>query len=556
MAMKDRLIHVLGGVTPRDHAVRIARAIEAAYQDLGEDEPVSGTLKRQGYGTGLSSAVRSLGTLDYDKVLSTAWKVYLSNPVARRALEVKRDYILGQGITIESDEKELQKVLDAFWSDNDLDRRIKEFVLQYRVLGEQCYPVFVRQSDGQVRLGYIDPAQIERVIQHPENALERWAVVLKEAGLGDEWQQADSRRRVYRIARADRLVADSGEVKPARYEGKLVADGQATLEEWEARMLKAYSLSEYTGSCLYFAANAASNQARGYSDLFGVIDWPDILTDVLRALARREQILDYFLVDLLLTGADDNAIATKQRQLNATPPKKASWWVHNEKADLKIVQPDLKQAGSIEVANMLLTFILGGLGLPRHWYGFGDETNRATAEAQNDPTWRTMEQAQDETRDMVLTMGAFARDQAIIAGALKENATDASLDVNMPEMTSKDLQKVTASLAQLGTALAVAEQNAWLSGQTQREVWAKVISEVGVDVSAAEEQERMDEETVAEDEKQAAANNEKLKSMLNLPPEEMQFGQPANPAPSAGVQPPQLAAAQQAKMMGGEFANG
>jgi hypothetical protein len=540
MAIIDRIIESLGGVTQAEAYDRARAAEAAAHQDMGNDEPVSGTVKSQGYKGLASSAVRGLGLLDYGKVMDTAWKLYLLNPLARRGLEVKRDYIVGKGVTLHAENETLQEILSAFMDDNQLEARLRDFVLQQRLLGEQCYPVFVRKSGGRVRLGYIDPAEIEKVVTHPDNALERWAVVLKEqTAVADPWAKAAG-RRVYRIVREAEAVVDeeTGKAKPTDNDGRLLTDEQAELEAWEKNMLKNYGLTKYTRSCFYFAVNALSNQERGYSDLLTVADWCDMLYDTLRALVRREQIADYFLVTCRLEGADEDRIKEKQRKLTANPPRKGSVNVVNEKETWDIVQPDLKQPGSIETVNLLITFILGGLGIPRHWYGFGDDTNRATAEAQGSPTWRTMEQAQDAARDVLLAMGNFVRDQAIIAGASKIKDDD-EIEAVMPAMTIKDVQRITAGLAQLVQAIVVAVQQEWLSNKTARAIVANQVSELGIEISPTDEEEAIEEEAAVGDEKTAASNSQALTDALaQQQPQGEPVGEDGN-----GAMPEELASA-------------
>jgi hypothetical protein len=42
-------------------------------------------------------------------------------------------------------------------------------VRELSLYGEQCYPTFVNEIDGFVRLGYLDPAMIETVVMDPDN---------------------------------------------------------------------------------------------------------------------------------------------------------------------------------------------------------------------------------------------------------------------------------------------------------------------------------------------------------------------------------------------------
>ncbi len=69
------------------------------------------------------------------------------------------------------------------------------FTRQLFLWGEQVFPVAVRQSDGAVRLGYIDPADIEMVVSHPANPMERWAVVTRpqQQSAAQPWRPSDRR---------------------------------------------------------------------------------------------------------------------------------------------------------------------------------------------------------------------------------------------------------------------------------------------------------------------------------------------------------------------------
>ena len=133
--------------------------------------------------------------------------------------------------------------------------------------------------------------------------------------------------------------------------------------------------------------------------------------------------------------------------------------------------------------------------MPRHWYGYGDETNRATAQAQGDPTWRSLEHDQDVVREMVLGMLEFARDQAQIAGNwTPSEKTSRDITATLPEMTSKDLAAVTTALSSLAMALSQAVQEGWISHETAAKAWTKVLAELDVEVDVAEELEKIAQE--------------------------------------------------------------
>jgi hypothetical protein len=247
-----------------------------------------------------------------------------------------------------------------------------------------------------------------------------------------------------------------------------------------------------------------------------VVDWIDQDETVLFDLADREAMAGYFVGDVTLIGADDAMVREKAAEFRANPPKKGSWRVHNDQEISKMDAPDLKQAGSVETHRAVETHAWGGMALPNSWYGHGDETNRATAQAQGDPTWKTMQAEQNADRTMFVEMLTFARDQAEIAGKaawLKREPvegqqatppTEATIDLQMPEMTTKDLAAISAAMGQIALALTQAEQNGWQTRQHSVEVWAKMLAELDVEIDpaaeiaeidAGQEQGQLDDET-------------------------------------------------------------
>lgn len=527
MALIDRVFAVLGGVSEQAASVRATRAYESGFNDRGEDEPISGTVKRQGYKSLTRGAIREMGGLGHDELLNTVWTLYLSNPVAARAMKLKRDYILGRGIQPQTEDEKLQVIIDDFLTDNKLDSRLKKFILQLHLLGSQIYPVFVRESDGRVRLGYIDPSQVERIITHPDNVMEKWAVIIKESQSADKWL-AMQEKRVYRIVRQQDDVVNGEQVQRGQHHGKYVTAEQAELEPWEAVMLNEFGLTQYTGTCFYFSVNELSNQERGISDLLQEADWLDQLDACLFALADRENMADYFAFDLEVDG-DEAKVRERAAYFRNNPPKKGSVYAHNTKEKLAMMRPDLKQAGSIEASRTLLRFALGGLGLPEHWYAYGNETNRATAEAQGTPTFRSMEADQDNTRDLILEVLYFVRDQAIIAGA-SVNA-EGEIKLSMPEMTTRDLGSTAQSLQQVSQALIAVGSLDLMTRETMARVWAKFIEAAGVEYDPIEELKEVDKEQEEDELNQADQINQAWQNKLN--------GNGNQPPP--GETPPQLA---------------
>jgi len=246
-------------------------------------------------------------------------------------------------------------------------------------------------------------------------------------------------------------------------------------------MLAEYGRSEYNGSVFWSGVNRLSNQKRGVSDLIQVADWIDQADETLFALGDREQYADFFSWFVGVTGGPDQ-VDKRTRQIMANPPKKGSINVYTldaEKWDM--MTPDLRQEGSIATYRAILGLILGGVGFPVHWFGYGDDANRATALAQGDPTIKSLEYDQASVRDMLEMILQFVIDQAIIAGNLSEN-DEIEVAVNLPELSTKDMAQVVPLFGPFAIALMTAAEAGWITEETAAKSWARLMAEFGIDI--------------------------------------------------------------------------
>lgn len=506
--IQERIVAAIGGVTRTEFrtaldeaAVAAAkarrRAYEAGFRDA-EDEPASGTTIRYGYRRA-SRYPRDFSGMAHEDMLNTVWTLWKSSPIAKRLLTLKRDHIIGRGIEPQSNDEELDKVLKSFWRRNKLAQRLTEFTLQLFLYGEQCFPAFVRESDGGVSLSYIDPSEIDAVILHPDNALETWAVAIGEetTGTAPKWS-TEKKNQVYRLVREDNAVSVKKEdgtliTKPPQHEGRLVMHDQANLEDWEASLLAAYGLSKYTGSCFFAKVNSVSGQSRGVSDLLQSADWIDQADETLFSMADREQLAGYFAWIVKLLNVEGDELDERADEIRNSAPERGGVLVVNESEDWNFVSPDLKQPGTIAAFKALLGMILGGAGYPFHWFSFGDDANRATAVAQQDPTVKSMQHDQGIIADLIGDFCTFARDQAAIAGELKGESADATFTVTMPEIAQKDMQLIGTLLAPVTAAMISAVDRGLLTPETAVGILVSVLIDLGFDVDLSEELEKLEE---------------------------------------------------------------
>lgn len=182
------------------------------------------------------------------------------------------------------------------------------------------------------------------------------------------------------------------------------------------------------------------------------------------------------------------------------PPPRGSLNVHNAAEVWTIHAPDLKQVGSIETFRALLGTILGSLGFPVHWYGFGDDANRATAAAQSDPTHRSLEHDQGVVADMLLSMLEFQRDMS--GGRWEEDG----ISLVLPELSAVDLGRVAQAMMPIITAGLTAGDAGLMTRQTLATMLGKLLRELDVEYDPAAELAEVDSQTLAT----AQADNDAL----------------------------------------------
>lgn len=510
----QRIIEALGGVTSASLEEQLNRAYESGYYD-GNDDPASGDIAGGGFGYRrvTSGTLRDFHKATHDQILNTIWTLWQSSLIAKRAMTLKRDHLVGTGAEFETDDENLQEILTEFVDNNGLSERLPEFCLQLRLLGEQIYPAFVREADGRVTLGYLDPGSVEKIVTHPDNAMERWMVICKAPLAG--------KKKAYRIIREDREFVEDDKVTEATHENKLVMHNQTTLQKWELETLKDLDIKEYSGSVFFFPINCLSNQPRGYSDLVQAADWIDQAEETLFAMAEREQMAGYFSFDVTLTGADDATVRARAKELRANPPSKGSVNVHNDAEEWKMWAPDLKQYASIASFTGQITFIMGGLGYPVSWYGYGDDTNRSTLQEQATPSEKTLEHDQNQFERMMLFIARFVADQAEISGAYSPD-TAVSNEVRFPLppiRAEKAMAEMLQTFAPLVNSLVMAEDARLLSHATAARVVQTTLNDLGLDINPEDEAAAIEEEE-ADKEQQ---NNDKLNGMMQ---QQQQPGQP------------------------------
>ncbi len=405
----------------------------------------------------LSGGRSGLSHLKHDRMQRLAYELWLTNLMGQRLIEVVTDHVVGEGITWRSDDPGAEATVRAFWRDpvNQMDLRFERLVSELGIFGELLLPIAVSEYEGRVRLGYVSPRLIEEVVSDPDNCALPIGVVIR----GEEKGFVSSRktRRVKTVLGGD----------PREYLGAAAQKEREGFRDGEAFL---------------FQINKASDATRGTSDLLAAIDWIDIYEKFVFDAAERARIQNSFIYDVTLKGAGPEQIA-KWLGENGVAPRPSSVRVHNEKEEWRAVSPDMKSGdnGAGGVAKMMRGLVLGGMGIPSHWFGQGDDVNRASAESMDQPTIKKMTRRQRTVRNILQAMADKQLEEAHRAGRITEAALRAGARPVMPEISIKDTEKMSQALLRVSQSLGLATDKGWITNDAAGKLFGQMAGELGGD---------------------------------------------------------------------------
>ena len=458
MALIERLLNAVG----------LSRLAESSGPAMGVSIDPDDHLYRS-----LTSSSRDISPLTQDRVLQLAGYLYETNPLAKRICELTKDFVVGDGFTVSSPVPEIQAILTAMWNDpiTNLVQTQHLKALELGLLGEQVFPVFVQEITGHVRLGVIDPLNIERVLHDPDNAAIPIGVQMKKGAGRDP--------RTYRV------------IYPAP-DGELFSEPTQRLRELFA-----------DGECFYTAVNKLTGQTRGRSDLLPLIDWLDGYDRYLFDTMERSGLINAFVWDVVLKGEKQAGIDAWLAK-NGAPPKPGTVRAHNESEEWTAQTPDMKHADTETGSRILKNHILGGSGIPSHWLSDGGDANLATATAMATPVMRRLQARQNVVKEMFSAVCRYQIQQAVIRGRVSEMVQIPGTEELVPAaqafsiqasaVSSKDLQTAGTLLLTIAQATSLAVLNKHMKPETAVQLLAVAANELGVDINPQEEL-ALDEET-------------------------------------------------------------
>lgn len=408
-------------------------------------ETVAGARKEDvGWRTLTEDTKRDLTPLTQERMQDIAFYLYDRNPVAHRILEMTKDFVVGEGISFTGENDKVEKVLKEFWDDpvNAWDLKQGQRVMELGLYGEQFYPAAVNVIDGRVRMGYLDPAAVAKVIQDPENV--------------EIIRQVKRKGSITRVQKTYDVVNVDEDLKSPTY--------------WELK-----------GDIFFFAINKVANALRGRSDLFCLADWIDGYDQFLFNRLERSHLMNVFLWDVTLEGMGQPEIDEWLKKQGI--PKPASMRAHNEKVTWKAVVPELGAHDASEEAKLFRNMILGGAGFPPHWFAGGEGITRATALEMSTPVIKRLKSRQRYFRYMIELIFKFVIAQAVVHKTLGKDV-DRSFAVGLPKLLEKDVYTLSLGLKFIIGALETGMEKHWIDEKDAKRIFAYMMSQLGLEIKA------------------------------------------------------------------------
>jgi hypothetical protein len=391
---------------------------------------------------------RVLPVTTQERMFEICYWLWKTNPLGQFIIEIMTAFVVADGMPFTAENDQVKELLEDFWTDiaNQFDIFFEKHVTELGVFGELCLPAFVLSNTGKVRVGYIDPADVDEVITDPHNAKLIIGVQLKRT-------DADAPRKLSVILGKENIEI----LSPA---------GQ--------KLLAGFT----DGICFYEKVNTLTNEPRGCSDLFVVADHLDGYEQFMADMSEKFAQMNPFYWDVTVEGADADALAKDSAKFR--PPKSGGAFVHNEKVKSVAVSPTQNAVDAEKGARLLRNHILGPKGIPEHWVGGGGDVNRATAAEMDLPALKMISRRQKTVKMILKKMFDFVIQSAVDANYLRGvPEEELTYTLQTPEISNKDITKLSASVQSLAVSLSAAQTNRWIDEPTARKMFAFACAFVG-----------------------------------------------------------------------------
>lgn len=273
----------------------------------------------------------------------TAWR---KNPIAKRAIDITTDYVIGDGITISSSYEPLQRYIEAFWNHrkNVMANRLEAMCNELTVAGDLFPILFTNPFDGLSYVRFVTKDRISQIIT-----------------ARNDWETELSYIELPRIFEA------TGEaLEPVEWIG---ADNPAA--------------GESPHVMLHYAVNKPIGTLMGEGDLTTLVPWLLRYSRMLEDRVRLHSAVRTFLWFVRVR----STLVERKRDEYSTAPAAGSVIVHDDGEEWDVKAPNLHASDAAHDLESTRRMIYSGTSFPPHWFA-EKGSNRAEAVAMQRPAER------------------------------------------------------------------------------------------------------------------------------------------------------------------------
>ncbi len=293
---------------------------------------------------------------DYDpgkvqEIYLDALEAWRKNPIAWRSISITTDFVVGDSLTISSNNANLNRFIKAFWNHpkNNLNQRLDSMCEELSRAGDLFVLLFRNPQDGMSYIRFVTKDRIAKIETAPNDWETELVFYETVDGIGDP----------------------VGEPK------KWLHPSHPDARSQDAVMLH-YTINKPIGATL------------GESDLTTQLPW---LLRYSRMLEDRVRLNWAMRAFLWLITVPSSRVKEKQEQYR-TPPEPGSIVVKDESETWEANAPKLNAQDAKWDMQAVRAMIDAGSGYPPHWRGDAGDISLATAQAMSGPTERHLRRRQ------------------------------------------------------------------------------------------------------------------------------------------------------------------
>ena len=425
----------------------------------------------------LSQSKRDLIETDHARQREIAVWLWRHNGFAKRFGQIVKDFTAGADPYPKAEDDKLQELLDGFWDHhvNQLRKYGREIAEQVHILGEQFVTLHINETDGELKLGYLDPDGVECVVPMPGNPRD-----LVEVHLTADPGKPPIILRIIRTGEPLHDVFDGVTEEGRRGPGAFKLKPRDPALVGEGSTSRAKQRKTYNGVCVIAQVNKLSNGTRGTSSLFSEADYLDGLDKATFNATERSFILNTLTWDHLVDNNDTKVLKERQTEAMKAVSRPGGVFTHNSGETLEARTPNLGSQDLDTLVRVVKLTILGGWGFPLAWFADPADSNRATLSEQGTPTARTLQSMQNDLRRFLRSLCELQVDlKAALAPEQLSGVEDPdAFEIVLPLIVSKDTAKASATLAQSIASVTVARDEGLITKTDEALLVQQLITEL------------------------------------------------------------------------------